>query len=146
MHGRRDLGRIQAELEELFADLWQVPGFVGLRRGFRPHVDCFRTDDAATVTVVVDIAGVDPSAVELVVVDRTLMIGGVRRRQVLDSRVSYHQMEIDYGRFERHVTLAEDVDATGAEATYEDGLLTIVLPIAQKPKAERAKIEVRTRS
>ena len=57
---RRDVRLIHEELEELFADLWQVPRFAGLRRGFRPHVDCYRTDDPPAVTVVVDLAGIDP--------------------------------------------------------------------------------------
>jgi len=42
---RRDIDRLQEEIEELFADLWQVPRFSGLRHGFRPNVDCFHTDD-----------------------------------------------------------------------------------------------------
>lgn len=146
MHSPRDIGRIQAELEELFADLWQVPGFAGLRRGFRPHVDCYRADDPPSLTIVVDLAGIDPADVELAVVERMLLIAGVRRRRAPESRVSYRQMELDYGRFERQVSLGDDVDAAAAEATYERGLLTIVLPITERPKAERAKITVKARS
>ena len=37
--------KLQAEIEELFADLWQVPRFAGLRRGFRPNVDSYHTDE-----------------------------------------------------------------------------------------------------
>ena len=42
---RRDIDRLQGEIEELFADLWQVPRFTGMRRGFRPAVDCFHTTE-----------------------------------------------------------------------------------------------------
>ena len=59
MH-RRDIDRIQEELDELFADLWQVPRFVGRRHGFRPHVDCFRTETRDALTVVVELAGRRP--------------------------------------------------------------------------------------
>lgn len=140
------MGRIQDELEGLIADLWQVPGFAGLRSGFRPHVDCYLTDDPATVTVVVDLAGVEPSAVEILVADEALTLSGERRRPAPESRVSYHQMEIDYGRFQRRIPLPYDVDAQAAEATYERGLLTIVLPVAQRPKRAHATIVVRTRT
>ena len=51
MHKRRDVSRLHEEFEELLADLWQVPGFAGLRRGFRPHVDCYRTAEPPAVTV-----------------------------------------------------------------------------------------------
>src|SRR2546421_11799621 len=42
---KRDIDYLQGEIQELFADLWQVPRFAGLRRGFRPQSDCFRTED-----------------------------------------------------------------------------------------------------
>ncbi len=32
---KRDIDYLQGEIQELFADLWQVPGFAGVRRGFR---------------------------------------------------------------------------------------------------------------
>jgi HSP20 family protein len=140
VHERRDVDRIQSEMEELFADLWQVPGFAGLRRGFRPHVDCYRTDDPPSVVLVVDLAGVEPEQVSIEVSERTVLLSGVRRRPPLGSRVSYRQMEIEYGPFQRRVTLAEDVDPSAAQATYERGLLEVVLPLAQLPRTGRVTI------
>lgn len=142
MHKRRDVERIHQEVEELFADLWQVPGFAGLRRGFRPHVDCYRSDEPPAVTVVVELPGVEPADVSVEVTERTVVIGGVRRRPPLQGRVSYRQMEIEYGPFQRRVTLAEDVDPAGAEASYERGLLTVILPLAQKPRTGRVTIRL----
>lgn len=133
MPGRRDIGRLQAEIEELFSDLWQVPRFTGARRGFRPAVDCYRTADPDTLTVVVELAGIDADSVEVVAVDRALVVSGVRRRPEADDRRVYQQIEIEYGPFQRHIPLATDVDTSGAHATYEDGLLTVVLPVAEKP-------------
>ena len=136
----RDVNRLQEELEELFADLWQVPRFAGLRRGFRPPVDCYRSEEPPAVTVVVDLAGIEPKGVEVVVTERTVVISGERRRPALSRRVSYRQMEIEYGPFVRRIALAEDVDPESAEATYERGLLTVVLPLAQKPRTGRVSI------
>jgi HSP20 family protein len=141
MH-KRDVDRLQHEVEELFSDLWQVPGFAGLRRGFRPHVDCFRSEEPPMVTVVVDLAGVDPDTVEIAVAERTIVVGGARRRQAPACRVSYRQMEIEYGPFQRRITLAEDVDPGAAEARYEQGLLTIVLPLAQKTRSGKVSIAI----
>ena len=140
MAKRRDVERFHEELEELFADLWQVPGFAGLRRGFRSHVDCYRSEEPPAVTVVVELPGVDPGAVSIEVTDRTVLIRGVRERPPLTTRVSYRQMEIEYGPFQRRVTLAEHVDPARAEATYERGLLTVVLPLARKPRTGRVTI------
>jgi HSP20 family molecular chaperone IbpA len=54
-------------------------------------------------------------------------------------------MEIDYGPFQRQITLAEDVDPERATATYDRGILTVRLPLAPRAAAqERVAIVVRT--
>ena len=138
MPKRREV--LPEELEELFVELWQLPGFVSQRGRYRPAVDCYRTDDPPAVTVVVDLAGIDPADVDITVSERTVSIVGRRSRPRLAGPVSYRQMEIEYGQFRRRVALAEDVDPEGAEAHYEHGLLTIVMPLAQKPRTGRIVI------
>jgi HSP20 family protein len=74
-----------------------------------------------------------------------LVVAGERPRPRGDGRV-YQQMEIDYGPFKREVALPEAVDTSAARASYERGLLTIVLPLARRaPEGTRVPIEVRTR-
>ena len=135
-----DFDRLQGEMQELIDELWQVPRFSGLRRGFRPQVDVFRTDDPAEMRVVVELAGVDPEEVKLYADDRTLVIAGERRRRCAGR---YQQMEIDYGPFQRRIRLVERVDPAAARAEYDRGLLTIVLPVAaRRAVQERVSIHV----
>ena len=55
-------------------------------------------------------------------------------------------MEIDYGTFRRQIALNSDVDVAKAQASYDRGMLTIVLPLAQRPPTpEKVTIAV-TRS
>jgi HSP20 family protein len=142
----RDIDQLQREIQELFSDLWQVPRFAGTRRGFRPQADCYRTQDPPEIHVVVELPGVDPEQVELVTVGRTLTISGVRERPHLPpARVQ--QMELEYGPFQRQLQLGDDVDAANASATYERGLLRIVLPLAPAPPPqERRPIPVERRA
>lgn len=140
MARRRDIDRLRGEIDELFADLWQIPRFAGLRTGFRPQIDCFRVDDPPSITVVVDLAGVDPNEIEVLISARELAITGQRRRPSVHGG-RYQLMEIDYGPFQRTLTLPEHVDAERAEARYERGLLVISLPLAERP-ARQAKIAV----
>lgn len=124
-------------------DLWQLPAMAGVRRGFRPAVDCFRREDPPALIVVVDLAGVDPASVQVVIADRTLVVAGERLRPKSAGRVSYHQMEIEYGPFQRQVPLPEDVDVHAAAASYELGILTVTLPVAPRPaRKERLSIRV----
>lgn len=118
-------------MDELFSDLTRSGRRVA-RRGFRPAVDVFRTDEPAEVVATVDLAGVDPGDIELTLSEGVLAIVGLRRRRPLGSAV-YQQMELDYGQFERRVQVGGDVDPAGAEATYDRGLLTIRLPVVARP-------------
>jgi HSP20 family protein len=128
---RRDADKLQDEIEELFADLWQVPRFSGIRHGFRPNVDCFHTDEPHVLTVVVELPGVDPQSVHVVAGERVLVIAGERKRPRVPGRV-YQQMEIEYGPFERRVRLVEDVDPDRAQARFGNGVLTVELPVVEQ--------------
>jgi HSP20 family molecular chaperone IbpA len=141
MARRRDLDRLE-EIEELFADLWQVPRFAaGMRYAFRPQLDVCRSGDK--LTVVVEIPGADPDAIRVILDGRRLLVAGERPRPRGSDDVWYRS-EIEYGPFEREVALAVDVSVDDAEATYERGLLKLVLPIAPQPQeTERVAIVVR---
>jgi HSP20 family protein len=140
---RDPIDRIRGEMEELFADLWQVPRFTRRRGGFRPPVDVYRSERSGELTVVVEVPGVDPQRIQILVDDQTLVIAGERRRPRCTGRV-YQQMELDYGRFQRQIPLDPGVDAEACKATYRRGMLTIVLPAAKKPSApSRVTISVK---
>jgi HSP20 family molecular chaperone IbpA len=140
---RRNMDELQSEIQELFADLWQVPGFSGLRHGFRPQCDCFRTDDPPALHVVLELPGLDPAAVEIVVTGRSFVVAGTRERPAA-AGARYQQMEIEYGPFQRRIELGHDVDPASASASYERGLLKVVLPLADGGATEaRIAIEVR---
>jgi HSP20 family protein len=139
MRKRDDIDRLHDEIRELVDDLWNVPRFVVARRGFRPNVDCIRTDDPPELHVVVELPGVDLAAIQVVAGDRVLVVAGERCRPKISGR--YQQMEIEYGPFQRRISLAEPVDTAAATARYEHGLLTVVLPIAPKP-APRERVTI----
>jgi HSP20 family protein len=133
---RHDIRQTAEEIEELFADLWQVfPFSRGMRHGYRPQVDVFRMDPAS-VTVLVELPGVDPEHVKLIAAPRVLVVAGERKRPADGGH--YEQMEIEYGRFQRKILLDEDIDPDRATATYERGILRVVLPIAPKPTARES--------
>jgi HSP20 family protein len=136
------LDRLQGEIQELIDELWQVPRFSGLRRGFRPQVDVVKTDDPPEFQVVIELAGVDPEDINLYADDQTLVIVGERRRT---SKGRYFHMEIDHGPFQRRVQFAQQVDPDNARAEYRRGMLTVTLPIAERASAhERVVIHVGT--
>jgi len=134
------------DFDELFEDLWRLPRFTARRRGFQPSIDCFRRDDPPELSVLVELPGVDPDDVRISIEGRVLAIAGERRRPVAGGRLSYYRLEIEYGPFERRLALPDDVDVAGTRASYERGVLTIVVPISEKARApERVSIPVKAR-
>jgi HSP20 family protein len=130
---------------QLVAELWRGR-FGSHQRGFWPAVDSYRTEDPPQLVVVVELPGIDPEQVQIVLHGSALIIAGERHRPTKCNR-RYHQMELDYGPFERRIQIHEQVDPEAASATFERGLLQIVLPIAKRPTgAVRVPIELRSKS
>jgi len=143
MTGRkRDIEDLAGEIQELFADMWQIPRFsAGLRQGYRPQADCYRTEDPPALTIVLELPGIDPASVEVVAAGHTLTVTGERERPRI-AGARYLSMEIEYGQFQRRVDLDEQIDATQATATYDKGMLKIVLPLAPRAPEGNVQIEV----
>jgi HSP20 family protein len=139
--GRRDIDRLRNELEGLFNEAWHAPRF-SARRCLRPAVDCFRTVEPEELVVLVELPGVDPETVNVIATDRALQVSGERRRpRAGKGGQVYQQMEMDYGPFERTIPLSEDVETEHATASYEQGVLKIVFPIAPRP-APRGRVPI----
>ena len=141
MPGKKDhLDRLQGEVQELIDELWQVPRFSGLRRGFRPQVDVIRTDDPPEYRVVVELAGIDSETLRIFADDRTLVVAGSRSPAW---RGRFFHMEIEHGPFQRRIQFAEQVDPANARAEYQRGLLTVMMPIAERePVHEQVSIKI----
>lgn len=126
---------------ELLADL------LGARRGApgpaRPDTDVYMTEDPATLNVTMDVAGLDPDSLHVVLDGELLVVSGLRRRPDERGRRVYHLAEIDWGRFERSLRLATQVDPETSRVTYDRGLLHIALPLATRPVITRVILTVR---
>jgi HSP20 family protein len=138
MRRRNDIDRLHDEIQELIDELWQVPRFSGLRRGFRPQVDVVRTDDPPEFRVVIELAGADSETLRIFADDQTLVVAGTRSP---DHGGRYFHMEIEHGPFQRRIQFAEQVDPAGARAEYKRGLLTVTLPIAEREQPQ-AKVSI----
>jgi len=127
--------RMRREIDELFGDVFERA--TGLRgRGFSPSVDVYYSDDPPRAVVKVDLAGVDIDDVGLEVRGRQLIIAGERRPDEAAGRL-YQQIEIEHGPFRRIVELGADVVAEEARASYEDGVLEVQVPLAQREETPR---------
>ena len=102
-------------------------------RTWRLPLDAYVT--AEEIVVLANMPGVKPEEVEITIEGDTLTIRGERTRPL--ENVDYVMQERQYGKFQRTLNINIPVDANRAEARYDNGLLTLVIP-----KAEAAKPKV----
>lgn len=137
---------MRRQLDELFGQSWERVGVTGKRGGgFSPKVDVYYCGDPPSAVVTADLAGIAIEDVALEIQGRRLVIGGERAHGE-DSGRLYQQIEIEHGRFRRVIELGADVVADEATATYEEGLLRIVLPLAEPEKIVLTPIKKTGRS
>ena len=137
-------GVFRDDVDRLFADLFPG-GRHGASNEARAPVDVYLTDGPPpSLTVEMDIAGVDRSQVDVAIVEGVLIVRGERRRAG-DGRRAYQHAEIAWGPFERRLRLGVSVDPAAASASYENGILRVRLPLAPAPPPRRVEIPVRER-
>ena len=106
---------------------------------WRPSLDLYET--TAGFIVLVDLAGIQPKEVEVVVDSRIIRISGNRCRPSDENLTRVHHMEIDFGPFSQAVRIPSEVDPDSASSTYRDGFLVINLP---KKVGTSASVPVKT--
>ena len=146
MSSERDLfanfERMRREMDELFGDVFGGgPAGWRIAARSRPRSTSTTSADPPRAVVRAELAGVRASEIELEIRGRELIIAGQRRPADSDEERLYQQLEIQHGPFRRVVALGADVDADAAKATYEDGMLTVELPI--KPAGGSRSVPIR---
>jgi HSP20 family protein len=111
-------------------------GETGGARSLGLPVDVYRSGDEFIVEV--DVPGMDPSALDVTVERNMLSISGERPARHGDREVIL--CERPHARFSRQLYLGENLDTEGVHASYDNGVLTITIPVSQKARARKIDI------
>lgn len=134
--------RLHSEVDRIFLDMLRGEGTPRYTRGvLRPNADVYLDNRAGHIIIKLELAGIDPTGIDLEIDEGILRVSGSRTDERHPDRV-YQQMEINYGRFERVVTLPREADAAGATANYNAGFLEITIPI--RPRSASKRIHINT--
>ncbi|HET7486387.1 MAG TPA: Hsp20/alpha crystallin family protein [Acidimicrobiales bacterium] len=106
----------------------------------RPSVmalDAYRRGDRFLIHF--DLPGVDPSSVDLTVEKNVLTVHAERSwpREESDEVVVSERPQ---GTFTRQLFLGEGLDPDRIEATFDQGVLTVVIPVAEQAKPRKVEI------
>lgn len=88
--------------------------------------ECWET--AQSVIVRIELPGMRKEDIDISIDRGRLQIRGDKRASGEDEARYYHLMERAFGRFERSIPLPPNIDAGHAEVSYQDGVITVILP------------------
>jgi HSP20 family protein len=103
-----------------------------------PALDISERKDAYLVTV--ELPGLKPEDLDITIEDGLLTIQGERQFTHESSEQQFHRVERRYGAFRRSITLPAHVTAEGIQASFEDGVLQILVPKAEEATPKRIQV------
>lgn len=137
----RDLQDITDEMDQMFGQLARQ-GRPKWGRVWRPNTDVFESPEE--MIILVELAGVRRDEVQLTVKGNILRLVGERAIFKDKADMSYRNMEVNFGPFERHIYLHESVDPDSIQAHYKDGFLEIKIQKRSQGSTETREIEIET--
>ena len=107
-------------------------------RGCRAPLDIYQTEDKLVVKAFVP--GIDPEDVHIAIQDGALTIKGEAKREEKTEERNYFVRERRYGSFSRAVSLPSGLDVDNADASFENGVLTLTIPKAEEARPKEIKV------
>ncbi len=101
-------------------------------------LDAYRSGDEFVVHV--DVPGVDPNSIDLTVERNVLVLKAERSWQPADG-AEVVTAERPQGSFTGQLFLGENLDVDQIQASSENGVLTLRIPVAQAAKPRRVEIQ-----
>lgn len=127
---------LQRELDRAFGETETMQS-----GSFIPPMDVVETTDE--ILCHLEVPGISRDDLEIRSEGNVLIISGEKKAQkdYGEKEGGFRSVERRYGRFERSFALPRSVDAGRVRATYDNGVLTIVLPKAEESKPRKIQID-----
>ena len=100
-------------------------------------LDAYRHGDQFVVQL--DVPGMDPGSIELTVEKNLLTVRAERQAAQADGQ-EWLVNERPHGSFERQLFLGEGLDTDHIDARYDQGVLTVTIPVAEAAKPRKVEI------
>jgi HSP20 family protein len=137
----RELNTLQERVNRLFHDSFSEGRDESLTTStFAPAVDVY--EDEHSITLKIDVPGIDEKDIDVRVENRTLTVTGERKFEKEEKEENYRRVERQYGSFSRTFTLPTTVDTESVSADYEKGVLKIKLTKKAEAKPKQIKVNV----
>ena len=101
-------------------------------------VDLFREGDQYVLTA--DLPGVDPDSVDVDVDGQLLTIRAERTRTGHREGTSWLAQERPHGTYLRQFSVGEGIDTERIAASYDNGVLSLVIPVSARAKPRKIQL------
>jgi HSP20 family protein len=137
----REALTLRNAMDRLFEDSFELPAGVWIDEvgGRVLPVDVYQTDE--NMVLKASLPGFKPEEVEISLTGDTLTIKGEHQEQEEVKEENYLVKERRYGVYSRTMTLPVEIQSEKAEATFENGVLSLTLPKAEEAKPRQIKIQ-----
>ncbi|KFG69323.1 Hsp20/alpha crystallin family protein [Microvirga sp. BSC39] len=136
---------LHREMNRLFDDVFRGFDMAPLgsmsRMAGWPHVEV--VDNDTDVRISAELPGLEDKDVEVLMGDGVLTIRGEKRSEIEDKERAFSERH--YGRFERRIPLAWEVEKDKIDASFKNGVLTVTLPKAAESRPEVKRIAINCR-
>ena len=140
---RRDWLSVSDAIDRFFDEASPRSSRAWLAPAWRAGValDVYR--DNGSLVIKVEVPGVTPEELDVTVKDNVLTISGETSAEEEVKEENYVHRERRYGSFCRSVALPAEAEGDKADAAFEDGVLTVTIPVAAELQPETVKVEVK---
>jgi HSP20 family protein len=139
--------RLSAEMDRMFGSIGRGRGMFNTRFGrsgeigWSPELEVYERDNQLVVCV--DLPGMKKDDIHVEITDGALVIQGERQQEISNTQEGYQRSERSYGSFYRTVPLPDGIDPEQMQASFQDGVLKVTVPLpAQQQKRQSRRIEI----
>ena len=137
-----DLVSLRDAMDHLFEDSFvRVGGLPAASAGESLALDVYETADSVVVKTAV--AGVKPEELDITITGDVLTIKGETKSEEKVEKANYLRQERRYGAFQRSLQLPGSLLTDKAQATFENGVLTLTIPKSKESKPRTIKVETK---
>lgn len=107
------------------------------RIAFVPATDIY--EEGNKLLLLVDMPGTDDKSIDIQIEKGILKINGCVEEPKMENYSSLYE-EYQFGDYERTFSLSDEIDTAHIEASVKDGVLKLILPIAEQEPARKIKV------
>ena len=142
-HPFTELMSLRQAMDRLFEDSFVRPSRAldAFGEVAAPALDIYQTP--SEIVVKAALPGVKPEDISVDITGETLTVKGESKAEQEAKREDYLYQERRYGSFSRSVVLPNGLKSDKAEATMEDGVLTLTIPKAEEVKPKKISVKAK---